>query len=269
MSHNQYKSSYSNDYAFRQDFNRKLSDYNVNNTNQPWCAYIIHSHNNNRDKYLYDISDNSSPDFSKLCEDESDIFCDKPTNNKSKCFGCSKRCSKCDKCNNCGCKECNDKSSVLVSMKNNQTLPSKDYGQSHKKLYINTNHVNRKSKDSASRCKKFNVSFSSKEGHPWSEYNTNTNSIHINGKNGPVLHIYRGCSYVFCINQDNHDPKYSLVLTNSPLGGINSKIIPNGFAPVSKGCVCFKVDSLTPRYLYYQDSANEFMGGLIIVHDRK
>lgn len=123
---------------------------------------------------------------------------------------------------------------------------------------------------SSSKGKKFVISFGPKEGHPWAEYNTGDKSIHINGKNGPVLHLYRECNYFFCVEQNIHeggDPVHSFVLTNSPVGGLSSRIIPNGFAPVSKGCVCFKVDKCTPRYFFYQDSKGEFEGGLVIVHD--
>jgi YHS domain-containing protein len=96
-------------------------------------------------------------------------------------------------------------------------------------------------------------------------------SVHINGKNGPVLHLYRGCTYFFCVEQEipeGQDPKHAFILTNSPAGGPDSRLIPGGFAPVSKGCVCFKVDKCTPRYFFYQESKNAFAGGLVIVHDK-
>lgn len=124
---------------------------------------------------------------------------------------------------------------------------------------------------SSSKGKKFIISFKSKEGHPWAEYNESDSSVHINGKNGPVLHLYRSCTYFFCIEQElseGADPQHTFVLTNSPAGGANSRIIPNGFVPVSKGCVCFKVDKSTPRYFFYQDSKHAFAGGLVIVHDK-
>jgi hypothetical protein len=126
------------------------------------------------------------------------------------------------------------------------------------------------SASSSTKGKKFVITFGSKEGHPWADYNIGDKSIHINGKNGPVLHLYRGYNYFFCIDQnirDGEDPINSFVLTNSPIGGLDSKVIINGFAPVSKGCVAFKVDKYTPRYFFYQDSKSEFQGGLVIVHD--
>lgn len=135
-------------------------------------------------------------------------------------------------------------------------------------------HVEKKdygaSSAASGKGKKFVVSFGAKTGHPWAEYNDDPESIWINGKNGPVLHLYRGCTYFFCVEQkivDGKDPSHAFVLTNSPAGGSNSIIIPGGFAPVSKGCVCFKVDKCTPRYFFYQDAKHDFEGGLVIVHD--
>jgi len=127
---------------------------------------------------------------------------------------------------------------------------------------------------SGSRGKKFVVSFGPKEGHQWADYNKGKESIYINGKNGPVLHLYRGSTYYFCVEQANvndessSDPIHFFYLTNSPIGGVGSNPIPGGFSPVPKGCVCFKVDKSTPRYFYYQSSKQTFEGGLVIVHDK-
>lgn len=127
---------------------------------------------------------------------------------------------------------------------------------------------------SSSRGKKFVVSFGPKEGHQWAKYNESDESIHINGKNGPVLHLYRGSTYFFCVEQSNvsddssEDAKHFFFLTDSPAGGIGSHSIQGGFAPVSKGCICFKVDKCTPRYFFYQSSRQAFEGGLVIVHDK-
>lgn len=128
---------------------------------------------------------------------------------------------------------------------------------------------------SGSRGKKFVVSFGPKEGHQWAEYNEGDSSIHINGKNGPVLHLYRGSTYFFCVEQSHLndddascDSEHFFFLTNSPIGGAGSRAIHGGFAPVSKGCVCFKVDKSTPRYFFYQSSKHTFEGGLVIVHDK-
>jgi len=130
------------------------------------------------------------------------------------------------------------------------------------------------SSSSTSRGKKFVVSFGPKEGHQWAKYNEGDESIHINGKNGPVLHLYRGSTYFFCIEQSNvhddssSDAKHFFFLTDSPSGGVGSQSIKGGFAPVSKGTVCFKVDQSTPRYFFYQSPKQTFEGGLVIVHDK-
>ena len=147
---------------------------------------------------------------------------------------------------------------------------SKHDKHDNKKAFESADSVERKEKSSTvstSKGKKFVVSFGCKQVHPWAEYNCEEKSIHINGKNGPVLHLYRGCTYFFCVEQEK-ECKHELILTNSPAGGEKSSLIPNGFPPVSKGCVCFKVDKHTPRYFFYQDAKNAFAGGLVIVHDK-
>jgi hypothetical protein len=131
----------------------------------------------------------------------------------------------------------------------------------------------RDSSASSGKGKKFIVTWGCKDGHQWSEYNDDKDSIHVNGKNGPVLHLYRGCTYFFCVEQPGiteecPEANHCFVLTNSPVGGHSAKPIVGGFAPVSKGCVCFKVDKHTPRYFFYQCSKHEFEGGLVIVHDK-
>jgi len=118
------------------------------------------------------------------------------------------------------------------------------------------------------RGKKFIVSFGLKKSHPWEEYNSTNTSIHINGKNGPVLHLYRDSTYFFCLQQETAGDSHSFILTNSPAGGANARIVPGSFESLTKGVVAFKVDKLTPRYFYYQDAKNQFVGGLVIVHDK-
>jgi hypothetical protein len=114
---------------------------------------------------------------------------------------------------------------------------------------------------------KFVVTFKAKNGHQWEDYNTSDKSIHINDKNGPCLHMFRGRSYVFSVNQDDSKNMMHLILTNNPAGGVGSKIIPGGFSPLAKGSVIFRVDANTPRYFYYHDQEHSHAGGLITVHD--
>jgi hypothetical protein len=131
--------------------------------------------------------------------------------------------------------------------------------------------ANSGSSSGSSRGKKFLVSFGDKEGHPWSEYNQVNSSIYVNGKNGPVLHLYRGCNYFFVIDQKivvGKKPEHSFVLTTSPVGGKDSLIVQGGFDATANGTVKFQVDDDTPRYLFYQDGNVGFKGGLVIVHDQ-
>lgn len=201
-------------------------------------------------------SESRCPDFEHLARDE-----------KRKCIPLFDQCKRKDHCASDSTKDAScEKKPVVKRFNKRQSKPLvKDESASANK---------QSSASSSSRGKKFVVSFGSKEGHQWAKYNQTDNSIHINGKNGPVLHLYRGSTYFFCVEQSNvsddssADAEHFFFLTDSPSGGIGSESIQGGFAPVSKGCVCFKVDKCTPRYFFYQSSRHAFEGGLVIVHDK-
>lgn len=211
-------------------------------------------------------SSSDSPTFDKLALDKKKKCRDlispcKKGNNEKVCFSERHNISSSDK-KNCA-------SFIVSDNKESSSSTKKESSSSGKKESSSSNK--KESGSSSSKGKKFVVTFGSKEGHPWAEYNEGNLTVNINGKNGPVLHLYRGCTYFFCVEQDiieGEDPKHTFILTNSPAGGSNSRLILGGFAPVSKGCVCFKVDKYTPRYFFYQDAKNAFGGGLIIVHDK-
>lgn len=188
-------------------------------------TYVIHPPISTREKYESSDSERSKSDFADLCED-------KP---KKKIF------------------------------KEEELLVTKNYNDfSRKNITSDASIRNTESiRANSSRSRKFTITFGSKTNHQWAKYNQSNKSISINGRNGPVLHLYRGNTYYFCIEEGDD----TFFLTDSPAGGFGSKPISGGFAPLSKGCVCFKVDKHTPRYFYYQSSINMFGGGLIIVHD--
>lgn len=247
------------------------------------------------EKYESEISDISRPDFSELCDDNND--CGKKKSNKcknNKCKECNKSSifdeSETESDTESDTEDESNLESESDNFSNIESVPfdrqKKEKTQRKKKELKYKNNEsgatdssisqpirnnNYYSDSSSGRGKKFIVTFGNKEEHPWAEYNNNSDSIYVNGKNGPVLHLYRDCSYFFCVEQnlsENDVPRHAFVLTNSPKGGPKSKIIPNGFAPISKGCVCFKVDKCTPRYFYYQCSKKKLEGGLVIVHDK-
>jgi hypothetical protein len=118
--------------------------------------------------------------------------------------------------------------------------------------------------------KEFRVTFESKEQSPWADYIQGDTSIAINGKVGAVIHLNRGRKYYFSVSQNWTEgtmPAHLFALTTSPAGGSNSRLIPGSFQPVAKGTVCFEVTNKTPKYFFYQDLNNMFLGGLVIVHD--
>lgn len=116
-------------------------------------------------------------------------------------------------------------------------------------------------------ARRFSISFSCKTGHPWAEYNTGDMSVHVAGRdgrihNGPTLHLTRGVSYYFCVEENGI---HNFALTNSPAGGPGARALY--FQPIKSGCAYFRPDESTPRYLYYQDFSQSFAGGLIVIHD--
>jgi hypothetical protein len=123
-------------------------------------------------------------------------------------------------------------------------------------------------RSSPSKGKKFNICWGSSETHQWAEYNTGSEAIHINGKTGPVLHLYRGSNYFFCVDQAGPATAHAFILTNSPSGGPKAQLIPGAPPPTADGCVAMFIDATTPRYFYYQDAKAKYQGGLIIVHDK-
>lgn len=253
-----------------------------------------------RETYETGSSEHSCPDFSDLCDDQS-RHCEKKEKKQKKektatscdysdsedSEDCETECSSGDKlneggqraCSNCyggGCHVCtgrhcedHSRTSVLEALSGSSSCDScpdlKDLPCDQERECDKKCHDDSDKKESYGKAKKFVVSYGPKKGHPWAEYNQDCKSIHINGKNGPALHLYRGCTYFFCIESCGDD--HCFVLTNKPDGGHGSKLIPGGFEPISKGCVCLKVDKCTPRYFFYQDAGHRFEGGLITVHD--
>lgn len=187
-------------------------------------------------------------DFSELCEDKAGIVCEKSGRIREK--SSSDYCPLYDDILKKRFKESMSLRPSLVASMTGQP------GQSGK----------------GERFKKFVVSFRNKFGHPWSEYNKGSKSIYINGKNGPVIHLYKNKTYIFSVQEEERDVRIdgnAFSLTNSPSGGPKSTIIEGGFTPVSKGCVCLKVTNNTPKYFFYQDSMNKYCGGIIIVHEKQ
>jgi len=218
-------------------------------------------------------SERSCTDFSQLCEDKPKICCEKKDKQPISYDSDSESDSELN-CGGCGrCNRCYDYSANNVAKSLLDSEPSCpdlfDLVNDKQKVCCEQKETTPKepSKESSSKKgKRFIFTFGKKDGHAWAEYNQGTDSIYVNGKNGPVLHLYRGSTYFFCVDQK--DTENTLVLTNSPVGGNGYKLIHGGFDPIAKGCVCVKIDEETPKYFYYQSSSNQFQGGLIIVHDQ-
>ena len=257
-----------------------------------------------RDRYYSDSSDSSCPDFSDLCRDESrkckkdkssksskessssDSSCSKESSSlyssnsssssdASACGSCRQGCGACSRTTACACRSCSDYS-------------ASDVLRAFESDYSGCVDYSALANDQSRKCpkplepkpitpppkkpvkgKKFVVKFAPKAGHPWAVYNPGADSIHVNGKNGPVLHLQQGSTYYFCVEQEvppGAEAPHLFILTTSPMGGPGSEIIPGGFNPVVNGSVCLKVDKSTPRYFFYQDTRDICAGGLVVVH---
>lgn len=184
-------------------------------------------------------------------------------------------CGGCGNCKSCNFRKCPDYSvsSVISGLGGSETSDCPDFDElacNEKKKCCNLQNPCKKHRPGRGKGKKFVVSFCNKSGHQWCDYNNGHDAIKINGKVGPVLHLYRGATYYFCVEQDvppGAEARHMFLLTNSPSGGPNSRPIPGSFQPIGRGTVTFKVTNQTPKYFFYQCSRHSYEGGLVIVHD--
>lgn len=124
---------------------------------------------------------------------------------------------------------------------------------------------------SVSKSKRVAVSYGTKVGHPWSEYNESSDgansSIYINGKVGGTLNLFRDTKYVFYTKDATNTKNHGFMLTNNPLGGQNSRIIPGGFQPLENGSRSFTPNEHTPKHFFYADITHPFAGGIVVLND--
>jgi len=108
---------------------------------------------------------------------------------------------------------------------------------------------------------RFEVKMGSKQGHKYAKDIKGDSSIYVNGKNGPLVHLFKGNEYVFECSMNGK----KLILSEVPMG----KMIREVDGVKRQGdSVMIKVTDKTPRYFYYRTPENDLLGGLIIVHDR-
>lgn len=248
-------------------------------------------------------SSSSCTEFSSIVEDKKRTCCvkkkDMKEKGKERCYSCNsscdKRCDRCSRCDSCCfCRVCKDytKKEVLRSLcddsdsscesfrtitedrkrvccMKNEMKPKTDLEKTES---CNKEKKGEKNVEGKGCCvkKEFRVSFVPKKGHPWERYVTGDKVISVNGKVGPVIHLNRGRKYYFTVEQtwdESTTPSHLFILTDSPSGGSNSVMIPNSFQPIAKGTVAFHVTKETPKYFFYQDMMNPYLGGLVIVHE--
>lgn len=246
----------------------------------------------------FSSSSNSSCNFSSLASDSSQTCYDsskKPSSSSSSSnsscpcsSGSSGSCDNCSTCqkNCCNPRKCRDysASSVASDLSGNSSCSFShlasdssescyDSGESSEEEENEKNEKNKKKKEPVKKVKldnvipseikkkKFTIELSKKQGHPFQEYIEGTQALWVNGKPGPILHLYPQIEYYFDIRCDE-----TIILTMSPFGGEKAKTIPGGFES-SKGIVKFEVCKETPRFFFYQSTEEKGIGGLIIVHN--
>ena len=121
----------------------------------------------------------------------------------------------------------------------------------------NLSDVSEVSEDSEPKRKTYVVTKGQKKGHPWSNYNRSSESIYVNGVNGPTLHLHYGTRYYFRFDHPG------FILTTSPMGGANAKSIKGEFETISKNSFEFQATEETPKYFFYQDEEYNFQGGIV------
>lgn len=205
------------------------------------------------------------------------VPCKESSSSSSSCAPCkessssSSSSSECErkKCNYCLNDPCGDHSlsSILDSLES--SCQDKHHDKDKKKDEKKDDKKDCDSKYHKSR--EFIITFGEGSHHYWSEYNTTCReAIYVNGKVGPIIHLYRGYSYSFKVDQrtiPGTKPEHYFVLTKCPDGGKND-IIPGGFEPIACGCGFIKVDERTPRFFFYHDARHRYLGGVVLVHDK-
>jgi len=125
----------------------------------------------------------------------------------------------------------------------------------------------------------FEVGLASKCGHPWEHrILDSTRAWMVNGSLGKTIHVKRGNTYLFKVNQ-SADAKgiyqHHLYFTTDPIGGKRGEACDNGMhdacplalspSPIASGSVALKIHDTYPDTFYYQCRNHKAMGGLVVV----
>lgn len=104
-------------------------------------------------------------------------------------------------------------------------------------------------------------SIGQKKGHPFEGEIEGTTAIVAGGKPGQTLNLKWNKPYMFnFIGKEGSG--YDLILTDSPSGGKNAKIL-NGTEPIPCGKANGVIVKNSPSIVYYQDRTRKFLGGMI------
>jgi hypothetical protein len=110
----------------------------------------------------------------------------------------------------------------------------------------------------------YHVAIGPKCGHPCQSRIPGPRAFYINGKVAPVLHLRRGRTYLFRLEQPESLSPYRLHFTTDCVG-TSLQRHPSFPDPISNGTVCLTITDSTPSLFYYQDTDTPFMGGTVIL----
>lgn len=238
----------------------KYTHYNHCNTPNTTTSCDDTTANNTKDSTCYSVLPSSCTNNTS-CISSSSSSCSSDTFNTKECDSyntctktCTKTCSETSKTNTSMTCTTNTESNCLLKSKECDII----------------NGASMECDEKVLGKKKFCVTFDHKKGHRFADEIEGDKTIHINGKNAPILKVKRGYMYYFVVDQKQHHGQYDnlFVLTKSPVGlyeGHCPKPLNNSFDPVGSGCVKYFVNSKTPKYFYYQSTTHAFLGNLVIV----
>lgn len=124
----------------------------------------------------------------------------------------------------------------------------------------------------------FEITYESKEGHPWQHRITTISScIAVDGQKGPTIHLTRGHTYRFVVNPSGVLADQDFYFTHDVQGGPVGQCadsptydpvkLPGTSDPVASGTIYLHADWSLPKTFYYQSKMNRCCGGMVVIHD--
>jgi hypothetical protein len=104
------------------------------------------------------------------------------------------------------------------------------------------------------------------KSHPWKAHIAGNECLAVNGQPGGVIYIKRGKTYrISLMGMDKH----KVIVTTDPIGGVKAAAF-DGVEQLTKNkTAIINVGNELPSILYYQDTVDPMIGGLIVVERQR